>query len=218
MHHFWFVYFWSLLFHSLLCMCVHAQSCPTLCEPIDYSLPGSCPWNHPGMSTRVDGHFLLQGIFPTQELNPSLLSLLHWQVILYPRTTWKACSLLDVVSFVQSVYCEWMWVMHRKALWDEAGNISGQAFNRCPTALSMPLNYNSVIFEEENLGERFNFVSCLYRLATRTQTSGWVEKWALCRRDLSEPWRKIGRQWINKPNRDLDIGPPHSISQSSDVG
>ena len=25
-------------------------------------------------------HFLLQGIFPTQELNPSLLSLLLWEV------------------------------------------------------------------------------------------------------------------------------------------
>ena len=28
---------------------------------------------------RVGNHFLLQGIFLTQELNPSLLQLLHWQ-------------------------------------------------------------------------------------------------------------------------------------------
>ena len=30
------------------------------------------PWNFPGKSTGVGCHFLLQGIFPTQELNPGL--------------------------------------------------------------------------------------------------------------------------------------------------
>ena len=30
------------------------------------------PWDFPGKSTGVDCHFLLQGIFPTQGLNPSL--------------------------------------------------------------------------------------------------------------------------------------------------
>ena len=43
------------------------QSCPTLCDPMDCSLPGSsCPWDFPGKSTGVGCHFLLQGIFPTQ--------------------------------------------------------------------------------------------------------------------------------------------------------
>ena len=32
-----------------------------------------CPWDFPGKKTGVDCHFLLQGIFPTQELNPHLL-------------------------------------------------------------------------------------------------------------------------------------------------
>ena len=31
-----------------------------------------CPWDFPGNSTRVDCHFLLQGIFPTQRSNPGL--------------------------------------------------------------------------------------------------------------------------------------------------
>ena len=31
------------------------------------------PWNFPGKSTGVGCHFLLQGIFPTQGLNPGLL-------------------------------------------------------------------------------------------------------------------------------------------------
>ena len=32
-----------------------------------------CPWNSPGRNTGVVCHFLLQGIFPTQGLNPGLL-------------------------------------------------------------------------------------------------------------------------------------------------
>ena len=32
-----------------------------------------CPWDFPGKNTGVDCHFLLQGIFPTQESNPGLL-------------------------------------------------------------------------------------------------------------------------------------------------
>ena len=35
--------------------------------------------NVPGRNTRVDCHFLLQGIFQTKGLNPHLLHLLHWQ-------------------------------------------------------------------------------------------------------------------------------------------
>ena len=33
-----------------------------------------------GKNTKVGCHALLQGIFPTQGLNPPLLCLLHWQV------------------------------------------------------------------------------------------------------------------------------------------
>ena len=39
-----------------------------------------CPWEFPGNSTGVGCHFLLQGIFPTQESNQSLL---HCKQILY---------------------------------------------------------------------------------------------------------------------------------------
>ena len=37
-------------------------------------------WNSPGQNTGVDSHSLLQGIFPTQGLNPGLL---HCRQILY---------------------------------------------------------------------------------------------------------------------------------------
>ena len=52
------------------------QSCLTLCDPTDCSLPGSiCPWDFPGKSTRVGCHFLLQRIFPTQGSNLGLPAL-----------------------------------------------------------------------------------------------------------------------------------------------
>ena len=38
-----------------------------------------CPWNSPSENTGIGCHALLQGIFPTQESNPHLLCLLHWQ-------------------------------------------------------------------------------------------------------------------------------------------
>ena len=38
-----------------------------------------CPWDSLGKNTRVGCHALLQGIFPTQVLNPCLLCLLLWQ-------------------------------------------------------------------------------------------------------------------------------------------
>ena len=58
-----------------------AQSCPTLCNPMDYSPPGSSvPGIFPGKTTGMGCHFLLQGNFLTQGLNPGLL---HCRQILY---------------------------------------------------------------------------------------------------------------------------------------
>ena len=49
-----------------------AQSCPTLCDPMDCSLPGSSvgPWDFPGESTGVGCHFLLQGDLPDPGIEP----------------------------------------------------------------------------------------------------------------------------------------------------
>ena len=64
-------------------MCMHAKSlqpCSTLCNPMDWSLPGfSVHGDSPGNNTRVGYHALLQGIFLTQGSNLGLLWLLyHW--------------------------------------------------------------------------------------------------------------------------------------------
>ena len=61
------------------------QSCPTLCGPMDHSLPGSSVHGIlSGKNTGMGCHALLQGIFPTQGLNPHLLCLLHWQADSFP--------------------------------------------------------------------------------------------------------------------------------------
>ena len=62
-------------------LCFVPQSCPTLFNPVNYSLPGSSVHGDSlGKNTGVGCHALLQGIFPTQVSNPHLLCLLHWQV------------------------------------------------------------------------------------------------------------------------------------------
>ena len=59
-------------------LCLVAQPYPTVCDPMDCSPPVFlCPWDFPGKNTGVGWHALLQGVFPTQGLNPLLL---HWQV------------------------------------------------------------------------------------------------------------------------------------------
>ena len=58
-----------------------SQSCLTLCNLMDCSLPGSSVHgDSPGKNTGVGSLALLQGIFPTQELN---LGLLYCRWILY---------------------------------------------------------------------------------------------------------------------------------------
>ena len=69
--------------------CLVSRLCPTVLQP--YGLQPTrffCPWNFPGKNTGVGYHFLLQGIFPTQELNPGLL---HCRQILY-RLSYKGRS------------------------------------------------------------------------------------------------------------------------------
>ena len=76
------------------------QSCLTLCNPIDFSLLGSSvhgifqaivlEWI--AISFSNGSHFLLQGIFPTQGLNPglphcrqTLYHLSHQRRVNYPK-------------------------------------------------------------------------------------------------------------------------------------
>ena len=63
-------------------LCLVAQSCLTLCDPMNCSLPGSSVYgDSTGKNTGVGCHALLQGIFPAQGWNPGLL---HCRRTLYP--------------------------------------------------------------------------------------------------------------------------------------
>ena len=54
-------------------LCLVPQLCPTLCDPMDCSPPGSSVHrDFPDKNTGVGCHTLLQGIFQTQGLNPPL--------------------------------------------------------------------------------------------------------------------------------------------------
>ena len=61
------------------------QSCPTLCDLMDCSLPGSSV--HGILQARILEWIAIsffKGIFLTQESNPCLLCLLHWQTDYLP--------------------------------------------------------------------------------------------------------------------------------------
>ena len=82
-------------------MCVVAQSCLTLwdpmdCSPLDFSV-------HRIFQARIlewVTTILLQGIFPTQESNPHLVCLLHCTQILYPLSCQGSPKMRFVVVVV----------------------------------------------------------------------------------------------------------------------
>ena len=81
-----------------------------LCSLVSDSLPPHglqparllCPLNFPGKNTGVGCYFLIQGIFQTQESNPHLLCLLHWQVDSFPLApSGKPLLLVQIILFTK---------------------------------------------------------------------------------------------------------------------
>ena len=83
-----------------VCLCSVAKLC--LCNPMDCSPPMSSVHGiFLGKNTGVDCHFLLQGIFSTQGLNPGLL---HCRQTLYCLShQGRSPSILWQVSFILSL-------------------------------------------------------------------------------------------------------------------
>ena len=75
---------------SLLHVSKSLQLCPTVCDPIDCSPPGSSVWQEywSGWPCPTPGDL------PDQGLNPRLLCLLHWQVVSLPLASPGKPSLL----------------------------------------------------------------------------------------------------------------------------
>ena len=78
-----------------------AQSCPTLCDPMDCSLPGSSIYgNSPGKNTGMGCLAFLQGIFPSQRWNPCLP---HCRQILY-QLCYQGSQLKSDLSFKARIH------------------------------------------------------------------------------------------------------------------
>ena len=102
-----------------------AQSGPTLCDPMDYSLPDSSV--HEIFQARAVewvAFFLLQGLFPTQRSNLRLLCLLHCRRILYPLSQPSLWF-----SIIVSWFCQlFLRIQHSPHL----------VFNLCVNAVDLP--------------------------------------------------------------------------------
>ena len=76
-----------------------------------------CPWNSPGEHTGVCCHFLLQGIFPTQEFNQVLL---YCRQMLY-HLSHQGCPFmevgLDIHDFHWLKKCEHQWLCITVCWW-----------------------------------------------------------------------------------------------------
>ena len=78
-------------------LCLVAQLCLTLCDPMDCSPPGSSVHgDSSGKNTGVGCHNLLQGIFPTQGSNPGLP---YCQQILYHLSPLGSPRILEWVAY-----------------------------------------------------------------------------------------------------------------------
>ena len=122
-------------------MVLVAQSCPVLCDPMNCSPPGSSVHGIlPGKNTRVNSHSLLQGIFPTQELNPSLL---HCRQILYHLRHQGSPSR----AVGRSNKAWWSRIAFQRTflpcLWYEikSGNDSERKLGKSALALKIPLSF-----------------------------------------------------------------------------
>ena len=78
-------------------VCLVAQLCSNLCDPMNCNLPGSSVHGgSSGKNTRVGCHALLQGIFPTQGSNPGLP---HCRYILYCPSHQGSPRILEWIAY-----------------------------------------------------------------------------------------------------------------------
>ena len=89
----------------LVGLCLITQSSPALCNHLDCSPPGSSVHgDSPGKNTGMGCYALLQGIFPTQGLNPGLL---HCRQILYHLSHQGSPWILEWVVYPVSRESSW---------------------------------------------------------------------------------------------------------------
>ena len=95
-----------LIIHILTCCALVTKSCPTLCDPIDWTIARQVPLSM-GFSRQEywSGlHALLQGTFPTQGSNPHHP---NYRWILYHLSHQGSPSILEWVAY--PIYSESSW-------------------------------------------------------------------------------------------------------------
>ena len=86
-------------------LCLVTQSCPTLCDPMDCSLPGtSVHGDSPGPNTGVGSLALLQGNFPNLGIEPRFPTL---QAVLLPAEP-QGKPLYTIHEILQARILEWV--------------------------------------------------------------------------------------------------------------
>ena len=96
---------WDWHIYSAAVLRLVAQSCPTPCDPMDCSPPGSSVHgDSPGKNTGVGCRALLQGIFPIQGSN---LGLPHCRWILYDLGHQGSPGILEWAAFPFSRGSSW---------------------------------------------------------------------------------------------------------------
>ena len=98
-------YFTKYNCYIIECLCSVTQSYLTLYDSWTVARARLlCPWNFPGKNTGVGCHFLLQGIFLTEESNPGLLHLLCWQVDALPLCHLEAHITENIYTHIYMIY------------------------------------------------------------------------------------------------------------------
>ena len=96
----------SLIIGSTICLC-YDSGLKVKVKVMSNSLQPHglySPWNSAGQNTRVDSLSLLQGIFPTQGLNPGLP---HCRQILYQLSHKGSTRILEWVAYLFSSGSSW---------------------------------------------------------------------------------------------------------------
>ena len=96
----------SLAQHMRMCLCRSVVS-DSLRPHGVFPARLLCPWNYPSKNTGVGSHSFIQGIFPTQGLNPGLL---HCRWILQSEPPGKPLVVYVCVCVCVCVMCVCMYV------------------------------------------------------------------------------------------------------------
>ena len=115
-----------------------AQSCPTLCDPMDCGPPGSsCPWDSPGKNTGVGCHGLLQRILQRRDrtcvsMSPALAGRLF-----ATSTTWEAPAMADRLPLVTSLSQKCSWSFRAKSNKKALSCVQHKIPLRCSAVLNL---------------------------------------------------------------------------------